>query len=301
VKVKFWGTRGSIATPGQDTVRYGGNTSCVEVSDDKNLVIFDAGTGIRLLGLDLLKRANNGGIRGHIFISHFHLDHIQGFPFFVPVYIKGNAFTIYGCEGAGKKLESIFVGQMSPEYFPVTLTEMPAELNFVQLTTRPVQVNGWTVNPTYVNHPGLALGYRVDAGATKVAYVTDNEPFRYLLRAQGNLKPVFDDIDQGQVTLEREDKHLAEFLKGVDVLIHDAQYTIEEYKTKLSWGHSFFEFAVELAIEAGVKRLVFFHHDPLRPDNELDAILKKYRDLVAQRKSDLVIDAAWEGMEIHLP
>jgi phosphoribosyl 1,2-cyclic phosphodiesterase len=214
VKVKFWGTRGSIATPGQDTVRYGGNTSCVEVSDDKNLVIFDAGTGIRLLGLDLLKRANNGGIRGHIFISHFHLDHIQGFPFFVPVYIKGNAFTIYGCEGAGKKLESIFVGQMSPEYFPVTLTEMPAELNFVQLTTRPVQVNGWTVNPTYVNHPGLALGYRVDAGATKVAYVTDNEPFRYLLRAQGNLKPVFDDIDQGQVTLEREDKHLAEAQLG---------------------------------------------------------------------------------------
>src|SRR5688572_33385202 len=119
VKIKFWGTRGSIATPGMDTVKYGGNTSCVEVSDDKTLVIFDAGTGIRPLGLDLLKRTPKGApIRGHIFISHFHLDHIQGFPFFVPVYGSGNSFTIHGCEGAGKKLENIFVGQMSPEYFP---------------------------------------------------------------------------------------------------------------------------------------------------------------------------------------
>jgi phosphoribosyl 1,2-cyclic phosphodiesterase len=302
VKIRFWGTRGSIATPGQDTVRYGGNTSCVEVSDDKTLLIFDSGTGIRPLGMDLLKRFPKGTkISGHIFISHFHLDHILGFPFFVPAYVPGNSFTIYGCEGAGKKLESVFVGQMSPEYFPVTLREMPAELKFVQLTTRPVEVNGWTVNPTYVNHPGLALGYRVDAGAHKVAYVTDNEPFRYLLRQQGNKQPLFDDLERNTVELEREDKNLAEFLRGTDVLIHDAQYTADEYRTKLSWGHSFYEFAVELALEAQVKHLVLFHHDPMRPDRDLDDLLQRCRERVAARKSGLTVDAAWEGLEIVLP
>lgn len=302
MKIKLWGTRGSIATPGQDTVKYGGNTACVEVSDDKNLVIFDAGTGIRPLGLDLQRRALRGEkIHGHIFISHFHLDHIQGFPFFVPVYIPGNSFTIYGCEGAGKKLESIFVGQMSPEYFPVTLAEMPADLKFFQLTTRPVQLNGWTVTPTYVNHPGLALAYRLDNGSAKIAYVTDNEPFRYLLRQQGDMRPIFDDIDKGEVSLEREDRNLLEFIRGVDVLIHDAQYTIEEYKTKLGWGHSFYEFAVEMALQADVKQLVLFHHDPMRPDRQLDALLEKCRARVAKRNKNMTVQAAWEGMEINLP
>jgi phosphoribosyl 1,2-cyclic phosphodiesterase len=301
MKIKFWGTRGSIATPGLDTVKYGGNTACVEVSNDDTLVIFDAGTGIRPLGLDLLKRyPRPTKIHGHIFISHFHLDHIQGFPFFVPVYVPGNAFTIYGCEGAGKKLESIFVGQMSPEYFPVTLKEMPAELTFTQLTTRSVQVNGWVVHPTYVNHPGLALGYRLDAGNRKIAYVTDNEPFRYLLRQQGNLEPIYDDLAKGVVELEREDKNLAAFLRGVDVLIHDAQYTIDEYKTKLSWGHSFYEFALELALQAEAKQLVLFHHDPMRADRELDGILQKCQDVVAKRNKSMLVRAAWEGLEINL-
>jgi phosphoribosyl 1,2-cyclic phosphodiesterase len=301
MKIKFWGTRGSIATPGQDTVKYGGNTSCVEVTDGETLVVFDSGTGIRPLGLDLMRRTPPGRkIHGHIFISHFHLDHIQGFPFFVPVYVPGNAFTIYGCEGAGKKLENIFVGQMSPEYFPVTLREMPAELKFVQLTTRPVEVNSWTVHPTYVNHPGLALGYRLDAGRHKIAYVTDNEPFRYLLRPQGNLQPIYDDLERGHVELERQDQELMKFLKGVDVLIHDAQYTIDEYKTKLSWGHSFYEFALELALQAEVKQLILFHHDPLRYDRQLDELQDKCRALAAQRNKNLTVHAAWEGLEINL-
>jgi phosphoribosyl 1,2-cyclic phosphodiesterase len=300
LKVKFWGTRGSIATPGLETVKYGGNTSCVEVSDDKTLVIFDAGTGIRPLGLYLLKRFESKPIDGHIFVTHFHLDHIQGFPFFVPVYSSKNSFSIYGCEGAGKKLENIFVGQMSPEYFPITLKEMPAQLKFVQLATRPVKVNEWIVYPTYVNHPGLALGYRLEAGARKVAYVTDNEPFRYLLRHQGGQEPLYDDLDRGEVVLEREDKALMEFVSGADLLIHDAQYTIEEYKTKLSWGHSFYEFAVELAIQGKVKRLVFFHHDPVRTDGELDKMLELARERVQARGSSLIVDAAFEGLEIHL-
>jgi phosphoribosyl 1,2-cyclic phosphodiesterase len=301
MKVKFWGVRGSVATPGQDTVRYGGNTACLEVSDDKHLVILDAGTGIRPLGLDLIKRYPQGTkISGHLFITHFHVDHIQGFPFFNPFYAPSNHFTIYGCEGAGKKLESIFMGQLSPEYFPVTLKEMPAELKFVQLTTRPVQLDGWTISPTYVNHPGLALGYRLDSGTRRVSYITDNEPFRYLLRQQGGQSDIFDDLNRGVVELEREDKNLVEFVRGSDVLIHDAMYTIDEYKTKLSWGHSFVEFALEVALQAEVRQLVLFHHDPMRSDVMVDDLLKHVRSLAAKRNPKLQIHAAQEGFEIPL-
>jgi phosphoribosyl 1,2-cyclic phosphodiesterase len=302
MKIRFWGVRGSIATPGQDTVRYGGNTPCVEVWDNRNLIILDSGTGIRPLGLDLMKRfPANTRIEAHLFITHFHVDHIQGFPFFHPFYLPGNHFTIYGCEGAGKKLESIFMGQLSPEYFPVTLKEMPAELKFVQLTTRPVSLDGWTISPTYVNHPGLALGYRLDKGGRRISYITDNEPFRYLLRQQGgHTDDIFDDLDKGVVELEREDKNLVEFVRGSDVLIHDGMYTIDEYKTKLSWGHSFVEFAVEVALQAQVKQLILFHHDPMHSDAIVDDIMKDVRALAARRAPKLQVHAAQEGFEIDL-
>jgi phosphoribosyl 1,2-cyclic phosphodiesterase len=300
MKIKFWGTRGSISSPGPDTTKYGGNTACVEVSNDKTLAIFDAGTGLRLLGEDLL-RQNKGPIEGHLFISHFHFDHIVGFPFFRPLYKKENKFTVYGCEGTGRKLENIFVGQMSPEYFPVTLSEMPAELRFVQLTTRPMELNGWTITPAYINHPGLALGYKIENGKSKVVYMTDNEPFRYLLRQQAKKKEIFDDLKRGQVELEREDLLLADFIEGADVLIHDGQYTQEEYPARLGWGHSFYEFALEMALHGKVKKLAFFHHDPDRTDAELDQHLERVQAYAKSRESTLEICAAAEGLEIHLP
>ena len=301
MKITFWGTRGSIATPGPDTVRYGGNTACVELSDDKNLLVFDVGTGLRLLGEELCRRIPAGKITAHLFISHFHFDHIIGFPFFRPLYTPGNTFTLYGCEGTGRKLETIFVGQLSPEYFPVSLSEIPAKLNFVQLTTRPLPLNGWTITPAYVNHPGLALGYRVDNGKSRVVYMTDNEPFRYLLRQQAKKTPIYDDLDRGEVELEREDLMLVDFLEGADVLIHDAQYTIEEYRTKTGWGHSFYDFAVEMALRGKVKKLILFHHDPLRTDKDLDLQVQRARSIVAQRGAALEIEAAFEGLEIDLP
>jgi phosphoribosyl 1,2-cyclic phosphodiesterase len=300
MKIKFWGTRGSIPSPGPTTTKYGGNTACVEVSDSQTLAIFDAGTGIRQLGEDLLQRGP-GRVEGHIFISHFHFDHIGGFPFFRPLYMKGNTFTIYGCEGTGRKLENIFVGQMSPEYFPVTMAEMPAELKFVQLTTRPLNVNGWTITPAYINHPGLALSYKIENGKSKIVYMTDNEPFRYLLRQQSKKQEVYDDLKRGEVELEREDLMLVDFFEGADLLIHDGQYTQEEYPAHLGWGHSFYEFALEMAMRGHVKRLMFFHHDPDRTDADLDTQLEKIRSLAKSKGAVLDIGAAHEGLEIQLP
>ncbi len=301
MKVTFWGTRGSIATPGPDTVRYGGNTACVEMSDGNNVNIFDAGTGIRLLGEDLVRRFSNGKIAANIFITHFHFDHIIGFPFFRPLYSAGNSFTIHGCEGTGRKLENIFIGQLSPEYFPVTLAEMPSQLKFVQLNTRPMPVNGWTITPAYINHPGLALAYKMDTGYSRIVYMTDNEPFRYLLRRQAKRTPVYDDLDRGEVELEREDLMLIDFMEGADLLIHDAQYTIEEYRTKTGWGHSFYDFAVEMALRAKVKKLIFFHHDPLRTDKDMDLQVQRAKSIVSQRGAKLELDAAFEGLEIEFP
>jgi phosphoribosyl 1,2-cyclic phosphodiesterase len=302
MKIRFWGTRGSIASPGPHTVKYGGNTSCVEMSSEETLAIFDAGSGLRLLGEDLLKRAGKSGrIVGHLFISHFHLDHIVGFPFFRPLYRPGNEFTIYGCEGTGRKLENIFVGQMSPEYFPVTLAEMPAQLKFVQMTTRPIALNGWTITPAYVNHPGLALTYKVDTGQSKVVYMTDNEPFRYLLRRLGKRQEVFEDLARGEVELEREDLMLVDHLAGADLLIHDGQYTIEEYKEKTGWGHSFYEFGLEMALRGKVKKLLYFHHDPDRTDADLDRIVERMQAQAMARGSALKVGAAREGLEINLP
>lgn len=300
MKIKFWGTRGSISSPGPSTTKYGGNTACVEVSDTQTLAIFDAGTGIRLLGEDLLRRGPER-VEGHLFISHFHFDHIGGFPFFRPLYMKGNKFTIYGCEGTGRKLENIFVGQMSPEYFPVTMSEMPAELDFVQLTTRPINLNGWTITPAYINHPGLALAYKIDTGKSKIVYMTDNEPFRYLLRQQSKKQEVFDDLKRGQVELEREDLMLVDFFEGADLLIHDGQYTQEEYPPHLGWGHSFYEFALEMALQGRVKKLLFFHHDPDRTDADLDKQLEKIQALAKARGALLDVGAAFEGQEIQLP
>lgn len=300
MKITFWGTRGSIATPGPHTVRYGGNTACVEVSDEGKTIIIDAGTGLRGLGESLAHR-NKGPITAHIFISHFHYDHITGFPFFSPLYNKANTFHIYGCEGTGRKLETIFTGQMSPEYFPVSLAEIPAKLNFIQVTTRPLDVGGWKVTPAYVNHPGLALSYKIETEKCRLVYMTDNEPFRYLMRQRAKKTPVFDDLDRGEVELEREDLMLVDFIEGADVLIHDAQYTAEEYRTKLGWGHSFYDFAVEMAHRAHVKKLVLFHHDPLRGDGDLDVQTARAKNLALARGGGLTVEAAREGLELLLP
>lgn len=274
--IHFWGVRGSIATPGSSTVRYGGNTSCVEMRCQGQRLIFDGGTGIRVLGQYLLKQMP---IEASIFFTHSHWDHIQGFPFFTPAFIKGNLFKIYGkIAPTGQTIQDRLEEQMHHPNFPVPLRVMGSCLKFFDVEVPSIIEigNGVTVESGILNHPGEATGYRVSVGDRSAVYATDTEHFH-------------DHIDQNLV-------HLA---RNADVLIMDATYSDEEYwsvtNPKTGWGHSTWQEAIKVAEAANVKTLVIFHHDPLRSDDQLD----EFEGLAKERFVGAVM--AREGMCISIP
>jgi len=252
MQVTFWGVRGSIPTPGPDTVTIGGNTSCVEVRAGETTLIFDGGTGLRLLGKKL---ATTMPLEAHIFFSHVHWDHIQGFPFFDPAFVPGNTIHLYGGNNVSRTLEETLAGQMDHPSFPVHLTDMGAKMTFNDLFEgKALELptgDGKTVRITTGrgNHPNGVWAYRVDHAGRSVVYATDTEHYAIV------------------------DPRLLKLARGADVLIHDAQYTPEEYAgtagrggPKTGWGHSTFTEAVRLAEMAGVGRLILFHHDPMQSD-----------------------------------
>lgn len=257
IRVKFWGTRGSIATPGMSTVRYGGNTSCVEVRYGKTLLLLDCGTGARELGISLTREYQNTPLHAHILVSHSHWDHIQGFPFFTPAYASGNRVTLYSLRGADKSLEKVFTGQMDASYFPVAVSDMMSHLEFVELEG-PFSVGGASISHIFLNHPGLAVGFRIDFHGKSLVYITDHESFS---RMSGE-----NDYNH------KLDRAITEFARGADLYIREAQYTDEEYPHKKGWGHSTWSDALGCAHKAGVRSLALFHHDPLHDDQMMDRI-----------------------------
>lgn len=252
--INFWGVRGSIPCPGVETVRYGGNTPCIEMVVGSERLIFDGGTGLRVLGQALLGQMP---IKAHIFFTHSHWDHIQGFPFFTPAFIKGNHFNIYGAVAPnGSTIKQRHHDQMLHPNFPVPLQIMQAELQFYDLDIgEKLPIGEVMVENAKLNHPGEAIGYRVSWQGLTAAYVTDTEHFP-------------DRLDENVL-------HLAE---NADVLIIDATYTDAEYydkkTSKVGWGHSTWQEAVKIARTAKVKKLVIFHHDPLHNDDFLDTVSK---------------------------
>ena len=288
--MRFWGTRGSIPTPGTGTTRYGGNTSCVSLemvpaagaaATGAELFILDAGSGIRLLGLDVL-RGKRLPLTAHLFLTHTHWDHIQGFPFFAPAFIPGNTITVYGAAGSDDDLAGALAGQMLHRYFPVSLHQLGATIKFTTVAPGAQRIGSATVTTAPLNHPGVTVGYRIDLGGRSVAYVTDCEP-------------------RGAPPEQPLDQAVVELARGADVLIHDAQYTDAEYPAKVGWGHSPTSYVVDLAIAAGVRRLYLFHHDPLRDDAQIDALVESARARAAVTGASLAIDAAAEGAAVRLP
>jgi phosphoribosyl 1,2-cyclic phosphodiesterase len=283
--VRFWGTRGSVATPGQATNKYGGNTACTEVRCGDQLLILDAGTGIRILGLSLLREFQQRPIRGHIFVGHTHWDHIQGFPFFAPAFNSSNEFTIYSLHGAEKPLHKIFRGQMDSDYFPVLLSEMKGKLNFCELESE-VTLGDIRVSFIFLNHPGLAVGFRISFGGRSLVYLSDHETFARLAPPGPVPNPL--------------DAKIEQFAETADLLICDAQYTEEEYLQKKGWGHSTFLDALERAARAKVKRLAIFHHDPGHDDAFLDGIHEFCQKTIAERSYSFSCFLAQEGTTVEL-
>ena len=294
MRVTFWGTRGSIATPGPATTTYGGNTSCVEVRCGTDILIFDAGTGIRALGLVLMKEFADRPFTLHLFISHTHWDHIQGFPFFLPAYSPAATIHIYGSTGQGRPLEKVIRGQMDSDYFPVALGDMKSALHVHEFKGKPFQIGDASVAATYLNHPGMTLGFRVTHEGKSLVYATDNEPYHETLAHLGQRAEAGRDFGQ------RLDAEFVRFVAGADLYIGDAQYLDEEYPARIGWGHSSISVAVEVALAAQVPALCFFHHDPLHDDTTVAAMAETAKRLIDARGSSLHCFAAREGEVIEV-
>jgi len=299
MRLRFWGVRGSIPTPGESTVRYGGNTPCTEIRlGNDELIILDAGTGIRKLGDQLMARGQS--VHATVLITHPHWDHIQGFPFFKPAFVSGNTLVIVGTERPEKKLSEIVSDQMNRIYFPVQLNELKATLTF-----RPVKdeqnldVYGAKVRTMYVNHPGFTVAYRIEFNGKTLVYISDNEP--YDRGAAASLEN-FEDLvkDKFEETNGDPNQRVFEFCRDADLLIHDATYTPEEYVDRVGWGHSHYLFALRVAAEAGVRKLCLFHHDPNHSDNDVDKIVKACRNEIKRMGYSFECFAAEENLELEL-
>jgi phosphoribosyl 1,2-cyclic phosphodiesterase/CheY-like chemotaxis protein len=293
VLVKFWGVRGSIPTPGPTTALYGGNTTCVEVRADGELIILDAGTGIRPLGLQLISEFKGTPLNLTVLMTHTHWDHIQGFPFFIPAYNPKNQLRILGYEGARKGLENTLSSQMESPYFPISMQQMPGNISIQELREMNFTVGRVQVQAQFMNHPGVCVGYRLNTSAGAIAFLPDNEPFQRLKAHSGS--QAGPDQAAAQEYARKQDDKLISFLRDVDVLIMDAQYDATEYPQRVGWGHACVDDTVAIALSAKVKRLFLFHHDPGHDDAYVARMEAHARALVAQSGGSLIVEAAREG------
>ena len=297
-RLRFWGVRGSIPVPGSSTVGYGGNTSCVEVRAEGEIIILDAGSGMRELGIALEEEFGTRPIRLTLLISHTHWDHIQGLPFFLPAYNEKNTLRVLGYEGARKGLAAILAGQMETSFFPVSLRDMPSAIEIEELRDMEFKIGKVQVEARFVNHPGICVGYRLNTTNGAIAYLPDNEPYDVLKSSLA--KRDKSEREKARAYAAGARAKLVDFLRGVDVLIIDSQYTDEEYEKKVGWGHGSLSSVVSLALAAGARKLFLFHHDPTRDDRAIDEMVESARMLVLESGKPMEVDAAREGSEVWL-
>lgn len=280
MKVRIWGCRGSLATPGPETVRYGGNTSCVEVrGSDGQILVLDAGTGMRPLGITMMDESTQPV---HVLLSHLHLDHLQGLGFFRPLFQPDREIHIWGPSSPVQPLADRIATYLSPPLFPVRLSDVPSKVYFHDVPDELVAIGGFNIRAELVTHQGPTVGYRIEEGGRSVVYMPDHEP----------------GLGHG---LEGRS---AEWISGydlacrADVLLHDAQYTDDEYPAHVGWGHSSVGHVVDFAKKAEVSHLVLFHHDPYHPDTELEDLVSTAREVWGTSEGQVL--AAWEGMTVDL-
>jgi len=303
MRITFWGVRGSIATPGPATAAFGGNTTCVEVSDGDARLILDAGTGLRALGASLAARAPLPPL--YLLLTHTHWDHIQGLPFFAPLYDARSEIHVYGPRFPGRPLRDIVLGQFDYPWFPVSGVEIAARLLVHELQEEVFTVGPFSIACQLMNHPVLTLGYRVQRGDRSVLFTGDHEPcFDLSNLYTPGLSPGDKTMrltrPQVDALVERANRRTADFARGVDVLVTDAQYTPEEYAAKRGWGHSSTRHALDLAVASGARRLVLFHHDPARTDAQLEAMERDAQAAAKALGTACAVAAAREGATLDV-
>jgi len=293
MRLRFWGTRGSIATPGPGTTHFGGNTSCIELTTSAgHAMVLDCGTGARLLGDRLIE--GKSAISATMLLTHTHWDHIQGFPFFAPLFVPNNQVAVYGPEGSRLSLRELLAGQMEHHYFPVELDQLSAHITYQDLHEGAFDIAGLRIHAQRMNHPAATLGYRMQSNGRSICYLADHEPFYEGIWRDG--------AEPGRIEsiLDPGDRRHAEYMCGADVVIHEAQYTPDEYQAKKHWGHSSYAYVVELAAAAKVQRLFLTHHDPTHDDDFLRSVEARARSLAKQLRTPLEVSCAYEGLEVSV-
>ncbi len=306
MRIKFWGVRGSIPCPGPQTVKYGGNTACIELrfADIDRLIIIDAGSGIRELGNHMMASdLPQGSIETDLYLSHTHWDHIMGFPFFVPLYLPSTKIRVHGpvTHEVEDTLETIVGGQMTYRYFPVRHVELAANITYDHLKEGRFDLgDGIILTTKYLNHPILCLGYRFEYKGKVFCTSYDTEPYTNIFCTDPS-DPSYDEgmAVEGEMVAKEQNQVVEEFLEGADFVVYDAQYTQAEYaESKVGWGHSSMEYVVEVAKRCRIKKIALFHHEPLRTDQQIDALAKDY--CRSGEAGGPEIFFAREGMEIIL-
>ncbi len=298
--ITFWGVRGSYPVPGRGTVRYGGQTSCVEVRTASGAsVILDAGTGLRALGQKLARDSGATLGRHHILLSHVHWDHIQGLPFFEPMYITGNTVEVYALLTAADELQQVIGGITRHEFFPVPLEAVPAEINFHEVDPGlPMTIEDAQILPFALNHPFGSVGYRIDADGTSVAYVSDTAPFNQVLHKQHFLPGLETLTDEDRRVLGDMRAALVKSLHGCDTVIYDTHFLPEEYARFPHYGHSTPDQALDIVAGNDVRRLILYHHAPSHTDDQMDEIAARYKEQGAAVGVDVI--TACEGMVLSV-
>jgi len=307
IRLRFWGVRGSVPCPGPKTVKCGGNTACLELrfGEAGRLVVIDAGTGIRELAAHILKTdLPKGPIKTQLFLTHTHWDHIMGFPFFVPIFIPTTELEVYGpVTYEDDTLDKIVGSMLSYRYWPVRLAELASKIKYFNLKEGSRDLgDGLWLTTKYLNHPILVLGYRFEYQGKVLCTAYDTEPFQNVFNVPADA-PGYDAeaFKEGEAAAREENDKVRQFFQGADILVHDTQYTHKEYLAgKVGWGHTSFEEAVNAAGRAGVKRLLLFHHDPDRSDEELERLERRIRAQLAERGSPLQVFVAREGLEVEV-
>ncbi|MFN2476908.1 MAG: MBL fold metallo-hydrolase [Chthoniobacterales bacterium] len=291
MSVRFWGVRGSLPSPGPETIQYGGNTSCVEIRCGDELLICDAGSGIRALGAELISSHRQARITATLLVSHTHWDHIQGLPFFKPAYSANHRIRVLGAAGHATKLRTGFNNQMEPIHFPVALDQLRGLTGIEELEPHGAQFGCFAVDTIELRHPGGCAGFRISAAGSTVCYLPDHEPYTAAALRDDSAKASEFAAAQNQ---------LVEFVRGADLLILDTQFDDHQYNERVGWGHGSVRESVGLALAAGVRTLALFHHDPEHDDAKLEAMATGARRCVSLAGGILEIRIARERERLLL-